>query len=55
VNSAVLRQAQIPQPDPVAEDVATVARLAKAGILNKDQQVNAVLYLQKQQAQNGRR
>lgn len=59
VNSAVLRSAQSPQqPDPVAEDAATIARLAKAGILNKNQQVEAVLYLQRlerEQMQPGRR
>ena len=53
VNSAALRQIPSTQPDPVAEEIATVERLSRAGILNKNQQVEAALYLQR--LQQGRR
>lgn len=58
VNSAVLRQMAPSTPDPVAEETAIISRLARAGILNKNQQVEAALYLQRlahEQAAPGRR
>jgi len=54
VNSAAMRMAEneVPygQPDIVAVEAEIIARLAKSGILSKDQQVNAALHLQKQAA-----
>lgn len=53
VNSAALRQLPANQPDPITEEVRMVERLSRAGILNKNQQVEAALYLQR--LENGRR
>lgn len=57
VNSAALRAAPAYVPaDPISEEAAVITRLAKAGILNKNQQINAALYLQnaRQGQQSGR-
>lgn len=53
INSAALRQIPSTQPDPISEDVKVIERLSRAGILNKNQQVEAALYLQR--LENGRR
>lgn len=57
VNSAALRAAPAYTPtDPISEEAAVITRLAKAGILNKNQQINAAIYLQnaRQGQQSGR-
>lgn len=51
VNSAVARTAGADyqaQPDMLALEAEVIARLARSGILTKDQQVNAAIYLQRQ-------
>lgn len=59
VNSAALHNFPMNyQPDSVETATMMVAQLSRAGILDKKQQVDAVLYLENlklQQAQNGRR
>jgi phage head maturation protease len=44
INSSAMRQTQVQPPD----DTAMIERLSRAGVLTKQQQINAALYLQKQ-------